>query len=144
MESSILKLSECPVCFDDMIPPMKIFQCINGHSLCENCKANVKIANCPSCRVPIQGDQMTRNILAESFIEAAMNKGHNDTMMKTLVKMRHLHQNLPSYWSPPVVPLLITREACLDYTESPRRRLERAAVSISRNMTHSIEGATVN
>ena len=61
-----------------MIPPMKIFQCINGHSLCENCKANVKIANCPSCRVPIQGDQMTRNILAESFIEAAMNKGHND------------------------------------------------------------------
>ena len=76
MASSIKMLSECPVCYDEMIPPMKIFQCINGHSLCENCKDNV--TTCPSCRVSLRGNAMSRNILAESLIEAEMNKRHND------------------------------------------------------------------
>ena len=78
MASSIKKLSECPVCFGEMIPPMKIFQCINGHSLCEECKDNVNVTSCPSCRVRLQADQMTMNILAESFIEAVTKVGHND------------------------------------------------------------------
>ena len=78
MASSIKKLSECPVCFGEMIPPMKIFQCINGHSLCEECKDNVNVTSCPSCRVRLQADQMTMNILAESFIEAVTKGGHDD------------------------------------------------------------------
>ena len=78
MASSIKMLSECPVCYDEMIPPMKIFQCINGHSLCENCKDNENLTTCPSCRVSLRGNAMSRNILAESLIEAEMNKGHNE------------------------------------------------------------------
>ena len=76
MASSITKLSECPVCLVEMIPPTKIFQCINGHSLCEKCKDNV--TTCPSCRVSLGGNAMSRNILAESLIEAERNKRHND------------------------------------------------------------------
>ena len=67
MASSIKKLSECPVCFVEMVPPMKIFQCINGHSLCENCKEN---KNVTTCRVALKGELISRNILAESLIEA--------------------------------------------------------------------------
>ena len=78
MASSIKKLSECPVCFVEMIPPMKIFQCINGHSLCENCKDNEHVTTCPSCRVTLRGDSISRNILAESLIEAATKQGHSD------------------------------------------------------------------
>ena len=77
MDSSIKKLSECPVCFVEMIPPMRIFQCLNGHSLCGDCKDNEHVTTCPSCRVRLTGHQMTRNLLAESFIEAVTNGGQN-------------------------------------------------------------------
>ena len=30
---------ECPVCFNQMAPPIKIFQCSNGHHICEPCKS---------------------------------------------------------------------------------------------------------
>ena len=78
MASSIKKLSECPVCFVEMVPPMKIFQCINGHSLCENCKDNENVTTCPSCRVTLKRELISRNILAESLIEAVTKDGHND------------------------------------------------------------------
>ena len=71
MASSIEMLPECPVCLREMVPPMKIFQCRNGHALCEECKDNEHVRTCPSCRVTLEGDA-TRNILAEKMIEAAM------------------------------------------------------------------------
>ena len=80
MASSIKKLSECPLCFGEMVPPMKIFQCSNGHSICEECKDNVNVSTCPSCRVTLQADQMTRNILAEHFIEAVTKGGTDDDL----------------------------------------------------------------
>ena len=78
MASSIKKLSECPVCFVEMVPPMKIFQCINGHSLCENCRDNENVTTCPSCRVSLKSHIMSRSILAENLIEAAMNKEQDE------------------------------------------------------------------
>ena len=78
MASSIKILFECPVCFVEMISPMRIFQCLNGHSLCENCKDNEHVSTCPSCRVTLQGNAISRNILAENLIEAEMNKRHKN------------------------------------------------------------------
>ena len=46
---------ECPVCMDDMKPPTRIFQCRNGHVICENCKAHPELNTCPSCRIPLTG-----------------------------------------------------------------------------------------
>ena len=45
------KLLECPVCLEEMRPPVKIFQCSNGHALCEHCKDNPHVKSCPTCRV---------------------------------------------------------------------------------------------
>ena len=41
---------ECPVCFNEMAPPTKIFQCSNGHHICETCKDQLDPFKCPKCR----------------------------------------------------------------------------------------------
>jgi hypothetical protein len=36
----ILSSVECPVCYEAIWPPKKIFQCTKGHILCETCLGN--------------------------------------------------------------------------------------------------------
>ncbi len=36
----ILGTLECPVCYELIWPPKKIFQCSNGHIICEVCITN--------------------------------------------------------------------------------------------------------
>jgi len=58
---------ECPVCYDEVEPPMRLKQCGQGHIICDDCH-NKRIAeaagnpgeqqdgtNCISCREPITG-----------------------------------------------------------------------------------------
>ncbi|KAJ3692274.1 hypothetical protein LUZ60_012624 [Juncus effusus] len=45
--ASVMELLECPVCAHSMFPP--IHQCLNGHTLCSNCKLRVH-NRCPTCR----------------------------------------------------------------------------------------------
>lgn len=42
-------LFECPICFEDMLPP--IYQCSRGHLICSSCRT--KVCRCPSCREPL-------------------------------------------------------------------------------------------
>merc|ERR1719225_1695726 len=65
---------ECSVCLDDLKPPVKIFQCRNGHVMCESCKNHPEVITCPTCRIPLPGaDALMRNIpmekLARSYFE---------------------------------------------------------------------------
>ncbi|CAL8124308.1 unnamed protein product [Orchesella dallaii] len=53
----------CPVCWD--LPPGNIYQCKNGHTICETCVNN--LYNCPQCRVPYGNDRI-RNRVAEALI----------------------------------------------------------------------------
>jgi hypothetical protein len=41
---------ECPVCFFDMVRPLQIFSCLNGHFICDKCLSDDSIATCPICR----------------------------------------------------------------------------------------------
>ena len=34
---------ECPVCYETMAPPSRIFQCNNGHLICEDCKSHSEV-----------------------------------------------------------------------------------------------------
>ena len=34
---------ECPVCYEVMAPPSRIFQCNNGHIICEDCKCHNEV-----------------------------------------------------------------------------------------------------
>ena len=40
----------CPVCLMLLTPPTRIFQCPEGHILCEECKENPAMVHCPQCR----------------------------------------------------------------------------------------------
>lgn len=40
----------CPVCLNLLKPPTRIFQCPEGHILCEECKENPAMVHCPQCR----------------------------------------------------------------------------------------------
>ncbi len=53
---------ECPDCFQ--IPRAQIFQCINGHSICDVC--STKLTACPTCRSP---GVKIRNHLAETLLD---------------------------------------------------------------------------
>ena len=56
---------ECPVCFT-VTPGGRIFQCANGHSLCEECKDRVGDL-CPQGRCSF-GDPPVRNLAMENLI----------------------------------------------------------------------------
>lgn len=46
----VWKVLECPVCLEIMTNK-KIFQCLNGHNVCEECSRNASLSSCPQCRV---------------------------------------------------------------------------------------------
>ena len=65
--SALTNILECPVCLDTMIKVMsrqicfllniicvqvRIYQCRNGHNVCERCSSNPALVTCPQCREP--------------------------------------------------------------------------------------------
>ena len=57
---------ECPVCLEDMKPPVRIWQCLSGHAVCDLCRKSPLVRDCPTCRQKIVG----RNILAEKLAKS--------------------------------------------------------------------------
>ena len=62
---SFPSIPECPVCLEDLKPPLKIFNCRNGHLICSVCKPKVNI--CTNCREEYTGrataiEQMLREM----------------------------------------------------------------------------------
>ena len=55
----------CPVCLELLKPPLRIFQCPEGHILCENCKENPAIVHCPQCRIPLERNCSRNRALEE-------------------------------------------------------------------------------
>ena len=55
----------CPVCLELLKPPLRIFQCPEGHILCENCKENPALVHCPQCRVPLERNCSRNRALEE-------------------------------------------------------------------------------
>ncbi|XP_023325614.1 ankyrin repeat domain-containing protein 42 [Eurytemora carolleeae] len=55
----------CPVCLELLKPPLRIFQCPEGHILCENCKENPAMVHCPQCRVHLESNCSRNRALEE-------------------------------------------------------------------------------
>jgi len=71
LPKSVKYLFECPVCLDFAWPPRKIFQCREGHIICELCYGNQQLQTCPICRIPIRGPgQVSRNRQLEELAAA--------------------------------------------------------------------------
>jgi len=46
---------ECPICFNDMKPPIRIVQCTSGHLICRQCRDNPEVKCCPTCKQQFTG-----------------------------------------------------------------------------------------
>ena len=72
MTNCLKIIKQCPVCRKEMNHPTKIFQCTNGHLICECCKNDLKIRHlplpCPVCSVGTS--RFTRNIPMERLIRS--------------------------------------------------------------------------
>ena len=58
---STYSLLECPVCLELAWPPKKIYQCREGHIVCDSCKANPNLKTCPMCRISFSSNLTSRN-----------------------------------------------------------------------------------
>ena len=67
---------ECPICFEEMLTPIKIFQCSQGHLLCEICfkKVSESTKVCPFCK----RDVVTTPIRNRALEEAIENEARKD------------------------------------------------------------------
>ena len=61
------KLLECPVCLEICWPPLKIYQCMQGHILCDSCKTHPQLSSCPICRQLLSPKSVSRNIALENL-----------------------------------------------------------------------------
>lgn len=58
---------ECPICLETYA--VRIFQCIQGHSICETCFLKLEIDECPQCRGIFSE---TRNYALEEALEKSL------------------------------------------------------------------------
>eukprot|EP00092_Neocalanus_flemingeri_P075302 GFUD01093269.1.p1 GENE.GFUD01093269.1~~GFUD01093269.1.p1 ORF type:complete len:264 (+),score=68.70 GFUD01093269.1:33-824(+) len=61
---------ECPVCFEEMKPPVNMFQCRQGHVVCQTCRNQGQLTECPSCRGSIVGRNFAMEKLAEEYFKS--------------------------------------------------------------------------
>jgi len=55
LSSLLLTELTCPFCQEDMAPPGEIWQCREGHSLCQKCRARPDMQTCPGCMGKFMG-----------------------------------------------------------------------------------------
>merc|ERR1711915_133852 len=70
VEEALRNELKCPVCEMWMLPPVAIYQCEDGHALCEKCLQLMKKRECPKCLGQIVG----RNILVENVAAIVFSK----------------------------------------------------------------------
>jgi len=65
LTKSLEREFDCPVCYEVMGPPRQIFQCVNGHLICNICKNHPTVRVCPCCRISVTNSQFSRNLPME-------------------------------------------------------------------------------
>jgi len=111
----ILSTLECPVCFELIWPPKKIFQCSKGHIICEMCITNaafdkVQVSyisirlmindcfqRCPSCRENFTSRGTSRNLALENLFANVLEfvRGNKESSDPTAKTRKDAIQNLP-------------------------------------------------
>ncbi|KAL0277464.1 UNVERIFIED_CONTAM: hypothetical protein PYX00_004730 [Menopon gallinae] len=59
---NVVKLLDCPVCFERITPPVTV--CTNGHAVCNNCR--IKLHSCPTCKTSFSAN---KNTILDQIIE---------------------------------------------------------------------------
>lgn len=63
---------KCPICVE--VPEAEIYQCKNGHVICNKCKDQLTVGRCPQCRVAfeVDGGDLIRNRVLESLVKSVV------------------------------------------------------------------------
>jgi len=64
-KQDLSNILQCPVCLDNCKPPLQIWQCREGHILCESCFSRPELKTCPQCRMSLQGNVSRSRVLEE-------------------------------------------------------------------------------
>ena len=59
---------ECPVCLEQMVTGVRIFQCGSGHVICGGCRHKMETDTCPTCRGVITGRATVMERLAAALL----------------------------------------------------------------------------
>merc|ERR1711983_176441 len=129
LPKSTYNLLECPVCLEIAWPPKKIFQCREGHIVCDSCKANPQLKNCPMCRTPFSSHLISRNRSLEEVARALQEEGSVSSFPDSIVIAT------PTAPPPDIVP---------DYTEESESQDPVDAVKILSIDTISAAPLVVN
>ena len=66
-----IAIPECPICLEELRPPLRIVQCLKGHKICEPCSEKEEVKGCPDgCRAGLMGrdhgmEAFVRQLLGE-------------------------------------------------------------------------------
>ena len=71
---SQLKIFECPVCFEIMKSPRRIFGCSNDHFICSECLKSSCIKCCPICREDYETNKPQRRFKSEGLLALIANE----------------------------------------------------------------------
>ena len=65
---------ECPICFEIMELPKRIYACSNNHFICSLCLFDTKMKDCPSCRESFKITKPLIQHTAERMLERLLQK----------------------------------------------------------------------
>lgn len=70
----ISEFLECPICFEIMELPKRIYACSNNHFICSLCLFDTKMKDCPSCRESFKITKPLIQHTAERMLERLLQK----------------------------------------------------------------------
>lgn len=79
---------ECPVCMEEMRPPRRIWQCSDGHAVCEFCRKKPAVTCCPTCRKYIVGrstiaEKLARSLFGQEEVVGEARQGEGERITLT-------------------------------------------------------------
>ena len=92
---SQLKIFECPVCFEIMKSPRRIFGCSNDHFICSECLKSSCIKCCPICREDYETNKPQRRFKSEGLLALIANenpKSSKDNIGKGKSRRRRIRR----------------------------------------------------
>ena len=90
----------CPVCLDVPLPPKKIFQCSQGHTICDECLTRIE-KRCPTCRESWENTNLpVRNRMAESMIFKVCYARSENNLLEVVPQINPVPLEVPATPSP--------------------------------------------
>ena len=77
INENLMKFFECPVCFEIMAPPKRIYACLQTHLICSLCLDNILNSpskSCPRCRQDFTETKPLIQYTSEQMLEELLKK----------------------------------------------------------------------